>query len=215
MTIPFFEDLPKSVSTSIKNVAIYRSYVPGKFIITEGKACQAAYLILRGKVNIFRVSANGRKLVLSRLDPGDWFNAISCFQSQENNPANACALTPVKVLALTGSDFRKLLEDHPVLALKIMDNLSTRLRTLTNAIENLALFSTSGRVARFLLEHCDDSGIIYWQCTQSDVADRLGTVADIVGRVLRKFADDGLIEMPAKNCIVIVDHKGLKKAALN
>ena len=96
-----------------------------------------------------------------------------------------------------------------------MRNVSERTKLLTDKIENLALHSTSGRLASFLLEHCDDSDMIYWQCTQSDIADRLGTVADIVGRILRKFIDDGLIEMPAKHCIVIIDKEKLRKEAQN
>ena len=214
VAMPFFNDLPKSTLNSINNVAVYRSYIPGKYITTEGKSCQAAYLILRGSVNVFRVSANGRKLVILRLGPGDWFNAISCFRSEDANPYSVRARTPVKVMMLTGSDFRRLVQTQSSFAIKIMESISERSERLIDKIENIALRSTSGRVAHFLLEHADDSDMIHWQCTQKDIADRLGTVADVVGRVLRKFADDGIIEMPIKHCIVIVDKKKLEQEAL-
>ena len=211
---PFFSDLPKNVLTSINNVAIYRSYIPKNYIIIEGKPCLTAYFILKGTVNIFRTSFNGKKQVLARLGPGDWFNAISCLKNGEYNPATGLTLTPVKVLAISKENFNRLMRNYPSFALKLTDNISDRVKMLVNVIENLSLRSTSGRVAYFLLVHADESGIIHWYCTQRDIADRLGTVADVVGRVLRKFADDGLIEMPVNNCIVIVDRDELRKEAL-
>ena len=215
MNAQFFKDLPKSTVKSIENVAIYRSYTPKTYITVEGKPCEAVYLVVAGTLNIIRTSANGRKLVLQRLGPGDWFNAVSCIKFKEDNLYSARAITPVKALILSVYDFRRLLQEQPLFTLKILENLSDRIAVWIDQMENLGLRSTNGRVAAFLLEHCDESSMIYWQCTQSDIADRLGTVADVVGRILRKFSDDRLIEIPADHCIVIVDREGLKEESLN
>ena len=215
MDIPYFEDFSKRALASISKAAVFRNYIPKNHIIIEGKSCESAYLALKGNMNVFRTSYNGKKQVIARLGPGDWLNASCCLKSEEKNLASIVALTPVRVLLFSGKDFRRLTRENPSLALKVMDNFSDRIKILTNQIENLSLRSTSGRVAHFLLDHADDSGVIHWHCTQKDIADRIGTVADVVGRVVRKFADNGLIEMPVKHCIVIVNKEGLIKEALN
>jgi CRP/FNR family transcriptional regulator len=132
----------------------------------------------------------------------------------ELNPASVIALTPVKVLVLSCNQFRKLNQDEPLFARKIVENISDRTIHLTKKLEGLALLSVGGRIADFLLEHANEDGVIYWQCTQNDIANRLGTVAEVVGRTLRSFADEGLILMPGKNCIVIHDYDGLREKSL-
>lgn len=215
MDIPYFKDFSKQALASISKVAVFRNYIPKNHIIIEGKPCESAYLALKGSMNVFRTSYNGKKQVIARLGPGDWLNASCCLKSEEKNLASIVALTPARVLLFSANEFRRLTRKYPVLALKVMDNFSDRIKIMTNQIENLSLRSTSGRVAHFLLDHADESGVIHWHCTQKDIADRIGTVADVVGRVSRKFADDGLIEMPVKHCIVIVNKEGLMKEALN
>lgn len=212
--IPFLRDLPSNIIPSINKVTAYRNYLPKNFIVMEGQPGLTAFLILKGNVNVFRTSFNGRKQVLARLGAGDWINAIGCLKNEDNYPATGIALTPVKVLAISKNDFNRLINEYPPFALKVTENISNRVKKLVNVIENLSLRSTSGRVAHFLLGHADESGIIHWHCTQRDIADRLGTVADVVGRVLRKFADDGIIKMPVNKCIVIVDRDGLRQEAL-
>jgi len=215
MEIPYFKDFSKQALTLISKVAVFRNYIPKNHIIIEGQSCEVACLALNGNTNVFRTSLNGKKQVIARLGPGDWLNASCCLRSEERNLASIIAMSPVRVLLFRGDDFRRLMREHPPLALMVMDNLSDRIKTLTDQIENLSLRSTSGRVAHFLLDHADESGVIHWHCTQKDIADRLGTVADVVGRVARKFADDGLIKMPVKNCIVILNKERLKEEALN
>ncbi len=212
--VSFFQELPESLIRSIINIGVFRSYIPGKMIIHQSDPCQSAYLILHGEVNVVCLSTNGRQYVLSKLGPGDWFNAITCLNLIDYNPASVIALTPVKILALSCTNFRKLNNEESIFARKIIENISTRTTHLTKKLEDLALLSVSGRLADFLLNHADNDGLIFWRCTQNDIANRLGTVAEVVGRTLRTFADEGLILMPERNCILIKDFEGLKQKTL-
>lgn len=209
--LPFVNDLPDFLIRSLVNISIFRSFIPGKIIIHQSEPCQSAYLVLHGHVNIVCLSTNGRQYVLSKLGPGDWFNAITCLNNIDFNPASAVTLTPVKILAISCHNFRKLNNEEPEFSRKIMENISHRTIHLTRKLEDLALLPVSGRLADFLLRHADKDGLIYWQCTQNDIANRLGTVAEVVGRILRSFADEGLIIMPERNCILIKDFEGLEK----
>lgn len=214
LDLPSLKGLPEIIIRSLVNLSVFRSYIPGKIIIHQSEPCQSAFLILHGSVNIVCLSSNGRRFVLSKLGPGDWFNAITCLNNIDFNPASAIAMTPVKILTISCHNFRKLNSDEPEFSNKIMQNISNRAVHLTRKLEDLALLSVSGRVADFLLRHADSDGLIYWQCTQNDIANRLGTVAEVVGRTLRSFADEGLVIMPERNCILIKDFEGLKKKSM-
>lgn len=209
----FFENLPNSLLQSIKNAAVYRSYIPGKMIITKGLPNQSSYMIIKGYVNVFCSSYQGKKFVLTKLGPGDWFNTFTCLNHSEFNPASIQALTPVKCLILSCMRFHKLYEEEPLFAVRVLENIASRLPKITCKLERMALLSVSARIANFLIEHADNDGVIYWRCTQNDIANRIGTVAEVVGRNLRQFADEDLILIPEKNCIVIKDVEGLKLKA--
>jgi CRP/FNR family cyclic AMP-dependent transcriptional regulator len=207
--ISLFSGLSDAILESVNDVLIRHHYVPNEYIMIGGRPSHSAYFIEQGRVNVFRTSANGRKLVVARLGPGDGFNVVCCLGSCRESPANVCALTPVKAIAIAQDDLRQLLLRYPDLAFAVLNHLADRLKHLTALTEMLGLLSTRGRLARFILDHADDAGLIYWHCTQEDIAARLGTVKDVVGRTLRGFADEGLIELPTRHCILIRDAEGL------
>ena len=84
---------------------------------------------------------------------------------------------------------------------------------MTDLIETLSLYSVRQRVAKFLIgeaEALKKEDSIRW--TQTDMAKRLGTVRDVLGRTLRKFADEGLVRFEREK-ILLMDRQGLEKAA--
>jgi CRP-like cAMP-binding protein len=99
----------------------------------------------------------------------------------------------------------------PELALAILQDFAVRLDHLTNLVEDLSLRTVRGRLARFLLEHADEDQVTrHW--TQEEVAARLGTVRDMVGRTLRAFVVAGLVRMNRQR-IVLLDREGLEAEA--
>ncbi len=210
----FFQSIPKSLTQAINELGVIKHYYPGEIIINQRWPYQSTYMLLRGFVNVFTTSYSGRHFVLAKLEPGDWFNAITCLNQEENNPASVRAESPVTILVLSCQDFLKLYENEPLFALRVMQNISNRALHLTRKLEDLALLTVSGRLANFIINHANEEGVIYWQCTHNDIAKRIGTVAEVVGRTLRQFADEELIILPEKNCIVIKDLESLRKKTL-
>lgn len=208
--VSFFANFSKGALAHVASVATRRTYLANKSILVEGSPCQGAYIIAEGKVRIYRVSADGREQVLSRLGPGETFNIVSCIKSRSFNPATAEALTPVTLYVIASNDFTWLIRNCHDLALAIIYDVSDRLERLTYLVENLSLHTVRGRLARFLLDHADRDGKIMWTCTQVDIANRLGTVRDVIGRIMRDFTDLGFIDMPGRHCIVIRDLDGLE-----
>jgi CRP/FNR family transcriptional regulator len=95
--------------------------------------------------------------------------------------------------------------------LAILEDFAARLDHLTNLVEDLSLRTVRGRLARFLLAQ-GESGSVTRRWTQGEIAARLGTVRDVVGRTLRAFADAGLVRMDRQR-IVLTDREGLEVEA--
>ena len=149
--------------------------------------------------------------MLTRLGPGQAFNTVPPFHPQGVNHATVEALSPVTLYAVAREDFRRLVGECAELALAILQDFADRLDHLTNLVEDLALRTVRGRLARFLLEHADSiQAARNW--THDEIAANLGTVRDMVGRTLRAFADAGLVRIERQR-IVLLDREGLETEA--
>jgi CRP-like cAMP-binding protein len=208
--IPFFADLPEDDLARTARVAHARTYARGETVILEGYPCQAAYFIAEGNVRVSRLSLSGREQVLAQLGPGQAFNTVPPFRTHGMNHATVRALTPVTLYTILCDDLRQLVGECPQLALAILHDFAERLDHLTNLVESLSLHTVRGRLARFLLEHAESD--VAQRFTQEEIAARLGTVRDMVGRTLRAFASAGLLRVDRQR-IVLLDREGLEDEA--
>lgn len=162
-------------------------------------------------MRIYRLSIEGRKQVLTLLGPGQAFNTVPPFLPNPISPSSAEAATAVTLFAVTQSDFLHLLRSCPDLAMVILRDFASRLAHLTDLVEDLSLHTVRGRLARFLLDQATGNAVAR-RWTQDEVAERLGTVRDVIGRSLRAFADAGLIRVE-RGRIVLLDRAGLEEEA--
>jgi CRP/FNR family transcriptional regulator len=206
-----FADLSPATLARVAEVAVRVTYQPGETILIEGAPARAAYFVARGQVRIYRVSPSGREQVLVQLGPGQSFNTVPTFQRGGVNHAGAEAITAATVFVIPSHELRRLVGECPELALAVLGDFATRLDHLTDLVEDLSLRTVRGRLARFLLEHAD-RGAVTRRWTQEEIAQRLGTVRDMVGRSLRAFADAGLIRME-RHRIMLLDREGLEAEA--
>jgi CRP/FNR family transcriptional regulator len=210
--IPLFASLSEATLTRVAAAAIRRTYAPDEIILVEGQPCTSAYFIESGHVYVFRLAPSGREQVLAKLGPGQAFNTVPPFEEEGTNPAGVRALTEVTLYALLVDDFRRLVRTRADLAYAILRDFAQRLHELADLVEDLSLRSVRGRLARFLLERAEE-GEVERAWTQDEIAARLGTVRDVVGRNLRALADAGLIEIRRQR-IILLDREGLEAETL-
>jgi CRP/FNR family cyclic AMP-dependent transcriptional regulator len=207
--IGLFATLSDDALLRISRVAVQRSYGGGEMILLEGEPCRAAYFVYAGQARAFRNCPSGREQVLMQFGPGDAFNLVPLFHEQGLNHASVQAISDVTLAVISRDDLLQLVRQIPELAL--LHDLAQRLDHLTDLVESLSLRTVRGRLARFLLDHAEESAVSR-RWTQDEMAARLGTVRDMVGRTLRAFADVGLIRMERSH-IVLLDREGLESEA--
>lgn len=213
---PYFTGLADDVLAALTEVAVQRRYSRGRVIFLEGDPCAGLHVVTEGEVKIFKLSPQGREQILHRLGPGDTFNDVAVLDGGPN-PASAAAITDAVVGVIARAEIQRIAQLYPALAWALIESVARRARHLVAMVEDLALRSVKARLARLLLaeaqraegaDEIDRSRMV----TQAELAARLGTVREMIGRALRELADERLIVFD-RHRIVIADRERLAAVA--
>jgi CRP/FNR family transcriptional regulator len=193
-----------------------RKFERGEILFHEGDRCRGLFLVARGKIRIFKVSANGREQVLAIEGPGSSFAELPVFDGG-NYPASASAFEDSEVLFISRKDFQDFCRDHPEVGLKVIAVVGSRLRRLVGIIEDLSFSTIRQRLIAQLLRlaqaspHRSAEGVrIELTKSQQDLAAELGTVRELISRNLGRLQAEGYLEVDGRN-IVIKNLAGLKR----
>ena len=123
--VSIFSGCSKRELTLIARAAKEVSHKQGVVIAREGERGIGLFLILEGRCD---VSVGGRSK--AKLGPGDFFGEVALLDGGPRT-ATVTAITPVKLVGITGWVFRGLLMEHPSIALKTLESVAGRLRTVS------------------------------------------------------------------------------------
>lgn len=162
----------------------------GTVLFDERAPCQGFPLVLDGEVKVSRHSSDGRSLELYRVVPGELClaSSASLFRSQPLS-ANAIATKPTTLLLIPPPVFAQWLET-PAFRNEVLGLFAERMADLTGLIDAVAFQRLDQRLASALLGRGNDLAL-----THQDLADELGTVREMVSRLLRRFERDGIVEL--------------------
>lgn len=211
--VPFLQNLPAPVLGALAQSAHAARFDSGEVVFLEGDPAAGIYLLEQGVVKISRSSLEGREYILHLVRPGGTFNDVAALDGGPN-PATATALTAAILWRIDRGDLQRIAAEHPALTWALMEDLAGRARYLVGVVEDLAMRSVRGRLARLLLEHAEASrtAVVPMMMTQEEMAARLGTVREMVGRSLRSMAAEGILEFD-RHRIVILDPDRLAQEA--
>lgn len=162
---------------------------PGAILFDQDGPCTAFVLFLEGEVEVSRPSANGREIVLYRLQPGDTcVLTLNCLLGQATYPARAVARRPIVGLRVPYPLFQRLLDEAPAFRAAMFALFSRRLTRLMNLVEGVAFAPVEQRLAQALIERGPDIS-----ATHQQLADAVGTAREVVSRQLRVWAEAGLV----------------------
>jgi CRP/FNR family transcriptional regulator len=211
--VPYLEALNESTVAALAAVATPRHYSAGEYIFDEGEPVAGLFLVESGRIKISRFSKEGREHILHFMNRGDTFNDVAALDGGPN-PATAIAHTDAVLWRVARPDLQRIATQHSDLAWALIESIARRARHLVSTVQDLAMRNVRGRLARLLLQQAEamERGDIPFALTQEEMASRLGTVREVVGRALRSLAADGMIEFE-RNRIVVVDRARLEEEA--
>ena len=209
--ISIFASLKPETFNIISQRAFDRTLPEGYTLLIEGMPGEFGYFIISGHARAIRMNRDGRVQVLARLTAGEPINLISLLTSERVNLATVETISPATLLVFAASDFNMLLKtclDFSNILLKIF---AERIARMTDLASGLSLLTVKSRLAKFLIDLADfpqsNSG---W--TQDEIATHIGTVRDMVGRLLREFEAQGLIRRDRQQ-IFLLNKEALQKFA--
>lgn len=210
-SLSYFQGLDEALLDALANVASRQSYKKEQIVFLEGEPCAGLYAVEEGWLKGFLTSPGGREQIIRLLSPGDVFNEVGILIPDAKNLVTVQALEPSKVWVIKRHKLMRLMDEHPRLCRKLSENLAQRVIHLMDMIEDLSLRTVDNRLARLLLDSSSDGGMNRrtW-FTQAEMAARLGTVADVVGRVLHNFENEGLIRV-SRHRIEILERARLEE----
>jgi CRP/FNR family transcriptional regulator, dissimilatory nitrate respiration regulator len=180
-------------------------------IFSEGSDAAAFYLVVSGKVKIYKLSPDGKEYTLHIHGPGDPVAEAAIFDEMVY-PASCMALENSILIRIARDSFLSLVKKHPELALKMMSSYSKRLRQFVAKIEELSLKDMKTRLANYLLENSTlENGRVVCQLKYSkkELSSLLGTIPETLSRALAFLKQKNLI-IEEQNRIIIPDKKKLK-----
>ena len=206
--------LPAADLRALAGFAMLREYASGELQFLQGQHAEGFYVIVSGKAKICRYGGDGREQVLHIFGPGDPCGEVPMFQGG-NFPASAVADGKLRALYLPRDKFVELGKRMPMLLMKMLAVLSTRLRHFVQLVEDLSLKEVSARLAKHLLDlsaRSDGADEVELGTTKATLASRLGTIAETLSRTLSKMQRNGIIRVSGRR-IAILDARALGRLA--
>ena len=197
--VPLFADLSERDLEQLAQVAVPRSYESGEAVFREGDSGDTCYVIREGAVRVTRRHSDGRVITLAELRPGDIFGELAMFGG-ETRSASVEALEPTRAHAILAGDMRRIMLQHPEIAVKMLEGLADRLRQANERISRQSFQTVAGRVASALLAQVaarSPDGVpareVTIEATQAEIAQLAGASRESAARFLAKLERAGLI----------------------
>jgi CRP-like cAMP-binding protein len=209
--VPLFEGLPPGQIEDLAMIVTDQLFKKGETIFSEGEDGNGFYVVITGRVKIFKLSPEGKEQILHFFGPGEPFGEVPVFTGQQF-PANAEAMEESRIFFFPRKSFVDLVKRNPSLALNMLAVLSKRLRRFAALIDDLSLKEVPGRLAAYLLYLSDQnkgSKDLELAITKAQLASLLGTIPETLSRILGKLSSQGLIETDGRR-IRILDEEGLR-----
>ncbi len=212
--IPLFSGLSEAQLESMATIAVDRPVDKGQMIFFEGTQAEGLYIMLEGRVKIYKSAPDGREAVMHVFGAGEPFGEVAVFQN-DRFPANAMAVEKGRVLFLPRQGIVDRIERDPSLAMNMLAALSRKLRMFTRQVEALTLKEIPQRLAAYLLHTSarkNNADSIKLDVSKSLLAGMLGTARETLSRALAKLTESGAIRMDGR-MIVIEDREFLTALA--
>ena len=189
-TFPLFQGLSDDTLAMVSRSAMMRRIPRGQSVVHAGERSDFVYLVLTGNLKVVVSDEDGREVILTILGQGELFG-------EQPRSATVVAVMPSDLVMIAKNDFRTIMQGNFEVAWRIMANLADRLRNADRKIESLALMDVYGRVARLLLEMSEEvngDAVVVRKITKQDIAKMIGASREMVSRVMKDLAAQGLIE---------------------
>ena len=197
--VPLFSRVSAADRERLIPVSSVREYNRGDVVFHEGDDSESFYVVLTGRIKVFKHGPDGHDIILEMFGPGGPLGAVATFESRPY-PASAAPLEPSSCLLVPREAFFELLERHPSLVRGLLGSLSLRLVQLTTRLAELTGGRIESRFARLFLKLADQLGqtngkgtFVPLALSRQELADLVGTTIETAIRVMSRWHKDEVL----------------------
>ena len=205
-SFPSLAAAPAATLERLARGSIHRKVPPGTVMFSAHSPCSGYPLVLGGSIRVLQRYPNGRELQLYRVKPGEsCLLSGSCLLGQASYDASGIAETEVELLIVPPAEFQALIAGDETFRRHVFAMFGERLAALMQVVEAIAYQKLDQRLAALLVNKGPEGDI---HATHQALADELGSVREIVSRLLRSFEDRGWVDL-GRERIRVVDRGAL------
>lgn len=214
--VPVFSTLSDEELARVAEVAVPRAFAGSHVVFREGDESDTCYVVRTGHARAVREHPDGRSITLANFGPGDIFGELAMFDN-ERRSATVEVLEPTEVIAILGGDMRRLLGEHPDIAVKLLAALGRRLRETNERLSRQSFQTVQSRVAFVLAQLVAAArsegaaeGDVLVISTQADLAQLAGSSRESASRFLAVLERAGIITQ-GRGKLVVHDPNALER----
>ena len=210
--VPLFAGLGETDLDDLMGIVRINEHPRGELLFSEGEPAEGFFIVLDGRVKVYKLSPEGKERILHVIQPGGTFAEAAIF-GEGLYPAYAEPLQVSKLLFLPKDALLALLRDNSRISINMIAGLSRFLRQFANQIEDLTFKDVPSRLARYLMDLSRGTKrTVDLPISKSQLASNLGTVSETLSRTLRKLSEDDLIAVAGRT-VEIIDFDRLEEHA--
>ena len=205
---PALRDLPGAEFERVLAEGTLREVAAGTVMFDEAQPCSGFPFVLEGAIGVSKLAENGREIQLYSVDAGEsCILSSSCLLGSVAYAAHGVALSDTTVFILSRPTFERLLRSSDAFRRYVFGLFAERISDLMQTVEEVAFKRLDQRLATVLLRRGPTV-----RATHQQLADELGSVREIVSRIVRNFASEGLVQT-GREQITILNPDGLRRVA--
>ena len=198
-TMDVFRDLSAEDLQMMERQVTMATCKPGKIFYMPDDMGQVLFLLKKGRVQLYRISPSGKKLIVATLGAGAIFGEMALV-GQRMHRTFAESVDECLICVMSRADVERLVREKPKVALRFLESMGERLSQMEYRLEEIAFKSIPARLAGLLLRLCGEQGSEFEVSgyTHQDLGEMLGTYRETTTQTLNEFKSDGLIEIGRK-----------------
>ena len=175
----------------------------GESLFFQGDDVICFYLVVSGRIKLFRVSPGGKEKVVEIIERGHTFAEALMFMDQPHYPVNATALAASRVIAIDCKNFKSMLRDSIDTCFILMGQMSFRLRGLIQEIDTLSLNTGTVRIVSYLLQNApEDNDDFELKIAKSVIASRLSVKPETFSRILKNLHESKILTINGRRVTI-------------
>lgn len=204
---PALRTMSEALDRALAAQAMQTTVPAGTILFDEGAPCRIFPLLMSGSMKVVKAAASGREIVLYRKEPGEICPiSSSCLLGQVPYSVRGEAETELSMIGLNPSLFEDLMAGHVAFRRMVFAEMSLRLSELMQLVEAVAFAKTDQRLARLLMDRGDLA------MSHQQIAEELGSVREVISRLLRNFEVQGMVRLGREH-VIVINRERLQQAA--